>query len=203
MNKKNFFLFNFVLTTIIAVNLIAQPILVKDINTGAAGVSNPVNIVTIGNTAYFSATSFDSGAELWKTDGTPAGTVVIKDINPGFNNSNPQGFVSNGSDIFFTANDGTHGVELWKTDGTSGGTSLVKDIINGSKSSSPFALSVLAGKLYFIADDSVHGKELWVSDGTNNGTTLLKDINNGKNSSFNSQASFVAVGSALYFPTND
>src|SRR5438270_13925120 len=60
----------------------------------------------------------DPGTELWKTDGTAAGTVLVKDIYPGYYGSGAGGFeVSNGT-LFFTADDGVHGSELWKTNGT-------------------------------------------------------------------------------------
>jgi len=55
--------------------------LVKDINTvPAAASSNPQNFAPVGSTIFFSA----SGAELWKTDGTAAGTVLVQGIFPGF-----------------------------------------------------------------------------------------------------------------------
>ena len=37
----------------------------------------------VGETLLFNASDGVSGAELWKTDGTQAGTVLVKDINPG------------------------------------------------------------------------------------------------------------------------
>src|SRR5205814_1484689 len=54
---------------------------VKDINTtlSAAG-SNPIGGVTIGNISYFTATESANGYELWRSDGTEAGTWLVKDI---------------------------------------------------------------------------------------------------------------------------
>uniref|UniRef100_UPI00056C1DDD hypothetical protein n=1 Tax=Microcystis aeruginosa TaxID=1126 RepID=UPI00056C1DDD len=68
--------------------------------------------------------------ELWKSDGTAAGTVLVKDINPGSSSSYPGSLTAVGNTLFFTAYDGLggSGTELWKSDGTAAGTVLVKDI---------------------------------------------------------------------------
>ncbi|MFN9175065.1 MAG: ELWxxDGT repeat protein, partial [Synechocystis sp.] len=58
------------------------PLLVKDIFSGANG-SNPVNLTAVGNILYFQALDGVNGLELWKSDGAAAGTVLVKDINPG------------------------------------------------------------------------------------------------------------------------
>jgi ELWxxDGT repeat protein len=59
--------------------------LLLDINTGNAGAdsSNPANFYIYNGLVLFSATDASHGTEIWKTDGTAAGTVLIKDINPG------------------------------------------------------------------------------------------------------------------------
>jgi len=130
----------------------------------------------------FTANNGTAGTELWTTDGTTAGTNMIKDINPGANGSNPTSFkvVLNGK-LYFKANNGTDGWELWVTDGTSAGTNMIKDINPGSASgvSGNNFFSKHNGKVYFGADDGINGKELWVSDGTTAGTNMLFDINNG------------------------
>ena len=112
------------------------------INTGASD-SNPQQFVSIGNgTVLFRATDVTNGQELWVSDGTSAGTVLVKDINAGSNNSGPSNLVSLGNGtVLFSATDGVvNGTELWVSDGTSAGTVLVKDINAGTSGSSPFSL---------------------------------------------------------------
>ncbi len=57
---------------------------VKDINTTLSSASStPFAGAQIGNITYFNADDGINGRELWRTDGTPAGTQLVKDINPG------------------------------------------------------------------------------------------------------------------------
>lgn len=132
------------------------------------------------NTLYFTALNYadGKGTELWKTDGTHAGTKVIKDINP-FDNSVSRGpyyLTDVNGTVFFTANDGEHGTELWKTEGTASSTQLVKDINPGSSSSSMGGLTSFAGKLYFQNVDFIQLRYyLWNSDGTAEGTHAVED----------------------------
>jgi ELWxxDGT repeat protein len=124
------------------------------------------------------------GRELWKTDGSPSGTVIVKDIYPGsntgpyYNQGEKMAVINN--NLFFVANDGISGDELWKTDGTAVNTLMIKDIRSGSASSidsyykSFFA--IINSSIYFSAHNGTLGYELWKSDGTSIGTTLVKDI---------------------------
>ena len=82
----------------------------------------------MNGTLFFTANDGVSGNELWKSDGTAAGTVLVKDIYAGRHRLEPLGLVAVGGTLFFTANDGVNGTELWKSDGTAAGTVLVKDI---------------------------------------------------------------------------
>ncbi len=69
-----------------------------------------------------------AGSELWKSDGTSAGTVLVCDIRPGASSASPSSLTDVNGTLYFQANDGTNGSELWKSDGTSAGTVLVRDI---------------------------------------------------------------------------
>jgi ELWxxDGT repeat protein len=68
-----------------------------------------------GGTLFFTADDGSHGIELWMSDGTEAGTVLVGDIYPGTteSSSNPQYLTDVNGTLFFAADDGNHGVELW------------------------------------------------------------------------------------------
>jgi ELWxxDGT repeat protein len=129
---------------------------------------------------YFIAGGNLTGDELWKSDGTEAGTVLVKDIRPGygsaFDHTNP-GFTAVNGVLFFRADDGLSGRELWKSDGTAAGTVQVKDIYPGRGESSPQNLINVGGTLLFVAYSDPARMELWQSDGAEAGTRLVEDLN--------------------------
>lgn len=151
------------------------------------------DLININGTLFFAADDGVNGVELWKSDGTEEGTVMVKDINPGTGNAfycMPYykrtcltKLASNDGAVFFWANDGTHGFELWKSDGTESGTVMVKDTYPGSGGSffNDYGLLtdfINAGdSIFFTANDGTHGFELWKTDGTEAGTAIVKDIN--------------------------
>ena len=163
--------------------LLSSISLIQQISPTPFGYSvPPTNAANIGGELFFAATpqlisSYPhSGDELWKSDGTSAGTVMVKDINPGTGNSSPTDLVNVGNDVFFSATDGIDGMELWKTDGTAAGTVMVKDIVPGSGSSNPGNLTNVNGTLFFSATDAAGNASLWKSDGTAAGTVELATV---------------------------
>ena len=137
----------------------------------------------VNNVFYFVAQGSDIGEELWRTDGTTAGTYLLKNIAPTFNSSSPRDLVNLNGTLYFTADDNVNGRELWKSDGTAAGTVMLKDIYPGAGASNPKDLIVVNGKIYFSAFHPTNGRELWVSDGTAAGTTISDDIEPGPESS--------------------
>lgn len=138
--------------------------------------------------------------ELWKTDGTVAGTVKVKEIRPGSDGGANGNFAVVGDTLYFNANDGTNGNELWKTDGTTAGTVMAANIAPGAASSNPGDLIAFGGKVLFAADDNTNGNELWSYDG--NTATLLKDIATGSSSS-GPLGNAAVLGNTLFFSAND
>jgi ELWxxDGT repeat protein/VCBS repeat-containing protein len=126
------------------------------------------------STYVFCATDPVNGRELWVTDGTEAGTVLLKDIATGMADSNP-GYMFRLTDgkVLFQASDGVNGTELWVTDGTGAGTMMLKDLNPGTASSLPaYFIGLEAGKAMFMASTNDEGRELWVTDGTAAGTHM-------------------------------
>ncbi|MCA3166498.1 MAG: M10 family metallopeptidase C-terminal domain-containing protein, partial [Burkholderiales bacterium] len=161
----------------------STPFLVKDIYPGSFS-PYPGNLTARGNTLFFTAYDSVNGEELWRSDGTAAGTVAVADISPGDYGSYPSNLTVVGSTLFFQAYDSVNGSELWKSDGTAAGTVLVKDIRPGDSSSFLDNLTALGNTLFFT------NAGLWKSDGTEAGTVLVKNI---------SLDNLTAVGNTLFF----
>ncbi len=118
-------------------------------------------------------------SELWKSDGTSAGTLLVRDIKPGLGDSRSRYLTNVNGTLYFRATDGSSGSELWKSDGTSAGTVQVRDLLPGLTGSLPSSLTNVNGRLYFAASDGTSGMELWSTDGTSAGTVRASDINPG------------------------
>jgi ELWxxDGT repeat protein len=171
---------------------------VTDLTSGDSGVGlGARSAVTMGGFLYFPWCG-SQGCELWRTDGTAAGTAIVRDIEPGSGSSTPSGLTVIGSTLYFAAYDTTNGRELWKSDGTSAGTVLVRNIASGATSSSPSGLVALGSGLIFSAYESASfGTELWGSNGTTAGTTRILDIYSGATSS--SPEELTAALGFIYF----
>jgi len=145
-----------------------------EIMPGVTG-SEPQRFKKFNGELYFSAaTSY--GRELWKTDGTQVGTVLVKDINSGANDSNPEELIVFDNRLYFVAEDTTNGRELWTTDGTTSGTQIVSDLNSGTVDSNPNNLTVFKGRLFFSAITAATGREIFTALPTNGGITLFRDI---------------------------
>jgi ELWxxDGT repeat protein len=183
-----------------------QANLLKDINSTVSTSSNSTSYLQVGSITFFTATLPETGTELWKTDGTPEGTVLIKDIFPGPESGGPFSLVDVQGTLYFSARDANHGGELWKSDGTESGTVLVKDILPGTLTGLQPNLINVDGTLFFWANDGIHGAELWKTDGTDAGTVMVKDLIPGPGAGavpFTSLNRVVASGGFLFFALND
>lgn len=183
--------------------LSAQATLVKDINPGTGHADqtfyNAMPIHIWQGKAYFAANDGSNGIELWMSDGTNAGTKLLKDINPGTNPSQPDYFTVFKDKLYFAAT-GPAGRELWVSDGSPEGTVQFKDIYPGTTGSSPTDLCVAGTTLFFSAAGTA-GRELWKSNGTAAGTVLVVDLLSA--SSGSKPKYLTALGAKVCFSVDD
>ena len=134
------------------------PILEKGVYRPVSEVSGEAKLTVSGNYLYFVGRGGNTGPELWRTDGTPAGTRLVKDITPGpqYGTSAPTSLFDVNGTLYFFA-----GTGLYKTDGSEAGTVLIRnfDDIGGAN------LLYYNGLIIFIVD-----RGLWRTDGTPEGT---------------------------------
>ncbi len=137
-----------------------------------------------------------SAYELWKSDGTTAGTVLVKGSLSAF-----EGMTVALGEIYFSGEDNVSGREVWSSDGTTLGTALKFDIEVGTSSSSPGNFTLFNGELLFEAGTILNGGELYKTDGTT--FSIVKDINPGGGTSVGGFPQFFEYNGNLYFKATD
>ena len=116
------------------------------------------------------------GLELWRTDGTVLGTLLVRDACPGEIGCWPGTAAPLGDRLFFPGIDGDHGLEPWMSDGTEAGTQLLTDLEPGPASSFPFVLASDGTHAYFgMPSNAAAFRSLWTTDGTPAGTKMVRD----------------------------
>ena len=181
--------------------VLSQASMVKDLNPTGDGVTG--KIISINNKIIFNGyENITTGNELYESNGTTSGTVLLKNISLANQSSgNPNKFYKwNNTTVFFEANDAANqgNAELWKTDGTTAGTVLVKDIfVNGA--SIPRSFYAWNNKVYFAARPANSiGWELFETDGTASGTNIVSNISTPSQSSGEPEK-FFAFNNELFF----
>jgi ELWxxDGT repeat protein len=175
--------------------------LVKDVTPGSVGTFNSNDytqqLATVGGSVYFCiSTGGGNYQDLWKSDGTPAGTTLVKQM-PLLNFGDNPHLTGAGNYLFFVNFDSTYGLEPWVSDGTATGTHLLKDIIPGATGSEPLELTAIDKTLLFAASSTELGKEVWSSRGAEASTGLVADVAVGGDSS--NPQSFTAAGDLVFF----
>lgn len=172
--------------------------IIKDINPAGNSVSiysNPF-LGKVGNNLLFKADNGTQGEELWVSDGTTAGTTLLKDLSPGVDNSKFGDFVElNGKTYFFVLPANNTNWELWSTDGTSAGTVKIK--IFSEDTAQPTSLIGEKNSLFYSFCDSAHGCEIWKTNTLTGETQLFWDVIPGPTSS--NARSFVKFKNHMYF----
>jgi ELWxxDGT repeat protein len=136
--------------------------------------SSPRGLAVAGSLMFFAATSPTAGYELWRSDGTEAGTYMVADLRPGtadmFDRAGAFAHVAQGNVVHFVADDGVLGRGIWRSDGTAGGTTF----IHALPASDTFAAQTLVsanGLTFWIQSDGV-----WRTDGTSAGTMRVASL---------------------------
>jgi ELWxxDGT repeat protein len=177
--------------------------LLKDITLGT-GDSFLSGLTAAGEGVYFfrffpDMETTPARTELWKSNGTTAGTVRVKDLGPG--SFTLQARATLGNTLLFSLETPASGTELWRSDGTEAGTFQLKDIRPGTEGSFPFDLRVVDGRVFFTATDAEHGRGVWRTDGTAAGTVRVEAL--GAGTSHEGLQLLDVVGSSLYLTTSD
>lgn len=180
--------------------------MVKDINPGSSdGVRDyDFTATAIGDILYFAADDGSSGRELWKSDGTEAGTQIVIDLNgndDGLEYDNNQGPITIDGSVYFMAYNENSDYEIWKSDGTAEGTVQLSSLNEiGGEVDFNNGVAIYNGEAYFSAYNNTDGSELWKTDGTIEGTTMVKNIHPSGSSNPNG---FGIHNNILFFIAND
>lgn len=186
--------------------------MVKDIVEGPASHCTSVTgcgpeYIVMNNILYFRASDAIHGAEIWRSDGTEAGTYMVKDINPGIDDCSNSYFMDGqyftvlDNVLYFAADGGSNNIELWRSNGTEAGTYMVKDFADTpDKRSIPRYLTSIGDAIYFMCLNNNDEPEIWKSDGTVVGSILLKQM---WTRSYNYKGAFFEFNGYIYFAGDD
>lgn len=143
----------------------ANTALVKEINPGLAPAIDGIDptFTIFQDKLFFAANDGIHGVELWRSDGTAAGTLLVRDNNPGPASSYPTNLTATPLGLLFGADDTRYGVELWHSDGSTAGTHLLADINQLAAYFSPMLLTATTESLFFVTKHLE--SQLWSSDG--------------------------------------
>src|SRR5262249_17110402 len=139
---------------VLALPLVARaqgkPYLVEDLNaTLSPAGSNPTEVTRFKGFLFFIAMPFSEN-ELWRTDGTAAGTFRIKRLGVAGSNNAMSLAALDGSTLVFTASDMATGREIWRSDGTAAGTVRIGDLNPGPADSVEGRFTVMNGIAYYV-----------------------------------------------------
>jgi len=134
---------------------------------GSQGVfseTSTPNFPVLGKYLYFTATTdATSGMQIWRTDGTAAGTQSFGQLGPDPNGRPVIFEQSLGKRLLFSAGDTQGNLQLYSTDGSS-----ITQLTAFSGTTAGFIGKgiVVGAKFFFVAVDNSYAQQLWATDGT-------------------------------------
>lgn len=180
----------------------------------------PDRVVYAAQDVHGEINSPPTGDELWISDGTESGTIMIANIQPedesaynpdqaatyccgDFQGGEPAHLLKKGNTIWFSANSLEYGRELYRygLQALGGGLFLTEDTRPGEEGSDPMWMTSGSDGVYYSADDGTLGRELYHSRGDAFTTGIVKDINSGNNSS--DPMYFTKFGTKVFFTADD
>lgn len=131
----------------------------------------------VGERLVFVAEKPFTTDDIYVTDGTAAGTMVLPVNTTTTTGTVPRNLTVFGDRVLFSATTPTHGRELFITDGTAAGTQLLADI-NPTGDSHPAHLTRVGDRVMFFASQvgAAGPFDLWTTDGTPAGTQLVASV---------------------------
>ncbi|MDY7094856.1 MAG: hypothetical protein SX243_17930 [Acidobacteriota bacterium] len=133
----------------------------------------PDQLTVTSSALFFAATTPGAGRALWVSDGTAAGTHLLRDTVSELTFASSNLLTASGSRLFFSLSLPGYGRELWTTDGSAEGTGPVADLCPGACGDIA-EMAPLAGERVVLAQGlDFRFPAVWVSDGTGEGTKPL------------------------------
>lgn len=147
--------------------------------TRVQGRGQPSTAVVLSGEQYFFGRDSDGDVELWKTDGTPDGTVKVSTTN----NAGALDTLRAADGFVFFLAEAEDGFEPWASDGTEAGTIRLREAEPGNGINPSDGVAAIGDHVLFAARDEDNGEEPWITDGTRQGTRILVDLSPGSISS--------------------
>lgn len=152
--------------------------MVRDLAPGTdGGIAELLDIkfrlmLNIDGRLFFTAFDPDTGWELWQSDGTPAGTALVRNILPGAAGAHPRELTDWNGTLAFVIEHPDYSTHVWRSDGTSAGTLPLRDALPGFDWRYPHLLASEGNGLFFATAEGA----AWRTDGTVAGTVRLPTL---------------------------
>jgi ELWxxDGT repeat protein len=139
------------------------------VDVGPGGPFQVTHLVASNGLVYFVGLTLAHGFELWRSDGTTGGTILLRDIAPGPDHGlwpslAEKVITAVPGGVVFTPDPPLSGLELWRSDGTPAGTVPFDEIEPGPSESEPRAIRAVGSRVYFTAFKTGVGRALWAVD---------------------------------------